>query len=111
MCPLEAAPRSNSSPASNCPAWRPCPKNDTLHRMKNFRFASGALLCMLVPLQAQIFSFTKDQMVKYTAKNPFERFDDGRPKVPDSILEKCKGLSAEEVWAVLGNQRSGFPNQ
>jgi 4-hydroxy-4-methyl-2-oxoglutarate aldolase len=79
--------------------------------MKNFRLAFGALLSVLVPLEAQIFTFTKEQMVKYTAKNPFERFDDGRPKVPDSILEKCKGLSAEEVWAVLGSQRSGFPNQ
>ena len=26
----------------------------------------------------------------------FERFPDGRPKVPDSILERAKGLSAEE---------------
>ena len=79
--------------------------------MKNFRFAFGALLLVLVPLEAQVFTLSKEQMVKFTAKNPFERFDDGRPKVPDSILEKCKGLSAEEVWAVLGSQRSGFPNQ
>ena len=79
--------------------------------MKNIRFALGFGLLALVPLPAQVFTFSKDQMIKYTAKNPFERFEDGRPKVPDAILEKCKGLSAEEVWGVLGQQRSGFPNQ
>ncbi len=66
---------------------------------------------LTIPLPAQVFTFTKDQMIQYTAKNPFERFEDGRPKVPDAIIEKCKGLSAEEVWAVLGQARSGFPNQ
>jgi len=73
---------------------------------------AAALSALLAPLvaHAQLFSLTKDQMIAWTADNPFERFDDGRPKVPDSILEKCKGLSAEEVWAVL-NERSGFPNQ
>ena len=42
--------------------------------MKNFRFAFAGLLFVLAPLDAQVFTFTKDQMVKYTAKNPFERF-------------------------------------
>ena len=48
-------------------------------------------------------------MIQYTTKNPFDRFEDGRPKVPDHLLEKIKGLSAEEVWAVL--PRASFPNQ
>lgn len=68
--------------------------------MKPFAlWAATALFCACA--SGQVFTFTKDQMVKYTAKNPFERFDDGRPKVPDSLLEKVKGLSAEEVWAIL----------
>ena len=58
---------------------------------------------------AQIFSLTKDQMIEYTAQNPFERFPDGRPKVPDGLIERAKGLSAEEVWAILPNK--GFRNQ
>lgn len=60
----------------------------------------GVLLSAL-PLQAQVFMFSRDEMTKYTAKNPFERFSDGRPKVPDSILEKVKTLSAEEAWGIL----------
>jgi 4-hydroxy-4-methyl-2-oxoglutarate aldolase len=48
-------------------------------------------------------------MIEYTAQNPFERFPDGRPKVPDAIIERAKGLSAEEVWSVLPGK--GFRNQ
>ena len=38
-----------------------------------------------------------------------ERFPDGRPKVPDSILERLKNISVEEAWGVLRNK--GFMNQ
>jgi 4-hydroxy-4-methyl-2-oxoglutarate aldolase len=58
---------------------------------------------------AQLFTLTKEQMVRLTAKNPYERFEDGRPKVPDAVLEKVKGLSAEEVWGVLPGR--GYANQ
>ena len=60
-------------------------------------------------LDAQVFTFTRDQMIEYTAKNPYDRFPDGRPKVPDALLEKFQAMSAEEVWAVLS--RTGYPNQ
>jgi regulator of RNase E activity RraA len=38
-----------------------------------------------------------------------ERFPDGRPKVPDTILERLKNISIEEAWGVLRNK--GFQNQ
>jgi 4-hydroxy-4-methyl-2-oxoglutarate aldolase len=57
---------------------------------------------------SQVFVLTPEQLTKLTAQNPYERFPDGRPKVPDAVLEKVKGLSAEEV---LGISRRGFPNQ
>jgi 4-hydroxy-4-methyl-2-oxoglutarate aldolase len=68
-------------------------------------------LILLLPVvaPAQVFTFTREEMLRYTTKNPFERFEDGRPKVPDAILEKVKGLSAEEVWAILPGAH--FPNQ
>jgi regulator of RNase E activity RraA len=68
-----------------------------------------AALIACAPSPAQVFTFTHDQMIKYTAKNPFERFEDGRPKAPDALLEKCKDLSAEEVWAVMPGAK--FNNQ
>jgi 4-hydroxy-4-methyl-2-oxoglutarate aldolase len=71
--------------------------------------ASIAALLVPVLLHAQIFTLTKDQMVEYTAQNPYERFPDGRPKVPDALIERARGLSAEEVFAILPGK--GFRNQ
>jgi regulator of RNase E activity RraA len=59
--------------------------------------------------EAQLFSLTKDQMIEWTSQNPFDRFPDGRPKVPDALIERAKGLSAEEVLAVLPGRM--FRNQ
>jgi 4-hydroxy-4-methyl-2-oxoglutarate aldolase len=58
---------------------------------------------------AQVFTFSRDQIIEYTAKNPFERFADGRPKVPDALLEKFNAMSVEEVWTIL--DRVGYKNQ
>jgi 4-hydroxy-4-methyl-2-oxoglutarate aldolase len=75
-----------------------------------------AALCLsavvpLVPTTAscQLLTFSKQDLIDYTAKNPFDRLPDGRPKVPDNLIERAKGLSSEEVWAVL--QEKGFNNQ
>ena len=81
---------------------------DRVPRM--IRLAWILAACFVVSsASAQIFTFTREQMTQFTAKNPFERFEDGRPKVPDALLEKLKDLSAEEVWAVLPG--AGYPNQ
>jgi hypothetical protein len=52
-----------------------------------------ARLCVLVlfalSMSAQVFTLTRDQMMKFTAENPYDRFPDGRPKVPDELLEKA----------------------
>jgi regulator of RNase E activity RraA len=61
------------------------------------------------PAGAQLFTLTPEQLTELSAQNPFDRFPDGRPRVPDALLERARGLSAEEIWAVL--PRKGFPNQ
>jgi len=38
-----------------------------------------------------------------------DRFPDGRPKVPDAILERLKKISMEEAWGVLRNK--SYQNQ
>lgn len=60
------------------------------------------------PAPGQMFTLTREQMLKYTAKNPYERFPDGRPMVPDSVLAKFKDMSAEEILPIV---RRGYPNQ
>jgi len=69
----------------------------------------AAAIALPVISDAQIFTLSKEQMIEYTAQNPFDRFADGRPKVPDGLIERAKGLSAEEVWAILPNK--GFRSQ
>lgn len=58
---------------------------------------------------AQLFTFSKQELIDYTAKSPFDRFPDGRPKVPDALIERARDLSSEEVWA--GLHEDGFRNQ
>ena len=68
-----------------------------------------AVLGTLVTCHAQLFTFTRDDVIRYTGKNPFGRFEDGRPKVPDDVLEKVRELSSEEVWSVLS--QAGYVSQ
>ena len=58
------------------------------------------------PSSAQLYTLTKDQLIELTSQNKFDRFPDGRPKVPDALIERARGMSAEEVWAGL-NLASG----
>ena len=67
-----------------------------------------AIFSVAPSIRGQIFTWTREQMVQYTAQNPYERFPDGRPKVPDALLEKVKGLCMEEL---LGIVNRGYPNQ
>jgi regulator of RNase E activity RraA len=69
---------------------------------------AGAFYCA-ESASAPLFQWTPEQLIKYTNKNPYGRFADGRPKVPDEWLERLKGLVAEEVQAVLPAR--GFPHQ
>lgn len=58
---------------------------------------------------AQLYTFSKQELIDYTSKSPFDRFPDGRPKIPDSLIERARDLSSEEVWA--GLHEDGFKNQ
>ena len=58
---------------------------------------------------AQLFTFSKQELIDYTAQNPFQRSSDGRPKVPNELMERAKGLSSEEIWEVLQDKK--FNNQ
>src|SRR3954454_21901296 len=68
-----------------------------------------ALLLCAAAAYGQLFTLDKTQMIRLTSKNPFERFDDGRPKVPDNLIEELRKDSAEDAWTVLPGK--GFVNQ
>ncbi len=58
---------------------------------------------------AQVGVFSKEELLAYTPEWKGERFPDGRPKVPDDIIERMKNVSIEEAWATCKNH--GFANQ
>ena len=70
----------------------------------------AALLFLFVfyQLQGQQIQISKDQMLALTPLWKGERFADGRPKAPDSLLDRLKNVTLEEAWAVLRNENYKF---
>lgn len=67
--------------------------------MKRILFFA-CILGLTMVLKAQYYN-TAEELVYYTLEWDGERFDDGRPKVSDEILERMKKVSIEEAWGVL----------
>jgi regulator of RNase E activity RraA len=58
-------------------------------------------------LTAQTIS--KEELIFLTAEWKGERFADGRPKIPDNLLERAKHIMIDDAWTVLKNE--GYLNQ
>lgn len=67
---------------------------------KSLFFATILLLALGLNSKAQFFN-TPEELIYYTSEWTGERFDDGRPKVADEILERMRKVSIEEAWGVL----------
>jgi len=65
------------------------------------------LLLAIMFYQLQSYSqqvqISKDELIALTPEWKGERFPDGRPKVPDDIIRRMKGVSVEEAWATMSN--------
>jgi 4-hydroxy-4-methyl-2-oxoglutarate aldolase len=70
--------------------------------------AASSLASILAPVaKAQLWTWTKDQMVEYTKAWTGDRFPDGRPKVPDQWMERAKDMSQEEISIPAAGGRGG----
>src|SRR5690348_11170817 len=82
-----------------------------IRKLRNHDFAYVIALSLVAPIMpcahGQVFSWTKEEMREYTKPWTGERFPDGRPRVPDSWLERAKEMSSEEVIVPIG--RGGGP--
>ena len=67
-------------------------------------FIAFALLIMSLPAFSQAVKLSSEELITLTSKWEGERFPDGRPKVPDGILERMKLVNIEEAWSVLRNE-------
>lgn len=51
----------------------------------------------------------KEELIFLTSEWEGERFDDGRPKIPQSLIERAKRIGIDDAWTVLKNE--GYTNQ
>ncbi|MBL7813790.1 MAG: RraA family protein [Saprospiraceae bacterium] len=54
--------------------------------------------------KANAQQISKEDLLFLTPEWKGERFPDGRPKVPDALLDRLKAVTLEEAWAVLRNE-------
>ena len=59
---------------------------------------------LLLTIQSEGQQISKEEMLFLTPEWKGERFEDGRPKVSEAILERMKAVTHEEAWAVLKNE-------
>ncbi|HEY3403362.1 MAG TPA: RraA family protein [Ohtaekwangia sp.] len=66
-----------------------------------------SILCKYT--KAQQVTLTRDQIIAITPEWKGERLPDGRPNIPDKILNRLRNISLEEAWGILRN--AGYNNQ
>jgi regulator of RNase E activity RraA len=54
-------------------------------------------------------TISKEELIFLTSEWKGERFNDGRPRIPDALIERAKHIGIEEAWTVLRNE--GYNNQ
>ncbi|MER3375163.1 MAG: RraA family protein [Allomuricauda sp.] len=54
-------------------------------------------------------TFPKEELIFLTSDWKGERFDDGRPKIPQSLIDRANKISIDDAWTVLKNE--GYKNQ
>ena len=67
-----------------------------------------SLLVTSQQLKSQQVQISKEQLIALTPLWKGERFEDGRPRVPDDIIKRMKSVSVEEAWAVMKNAGYGY---
>ncbi len=77
------------------------------------KFVNTFLLSFIMVLcyGTSIFAQTipKEELIFLTSEWKGERFPDGRPKIPDGLLERAKKIGIDDAWTVLKNE--GYTNQ
>ena len=78
--------------------------------MKYYKLLTLALIASIGSYrEAKAQTISKDELIFYTSEWKGERFADGRPKIPDALIERAKKIGIEEAWTVLRNE--GYNNQ
>jgi regulator of RNase E activity RraA len=62
---------------------------------------ASCILLLLFVKAGNAQQISKDELIFLTPLWKGERYADGRPKVPDNLLDRMKKVTLEEAWAVL----------
>lgn len=54
-------------------------------------------------------TISREELTFLTSEWKGERFADGRPKIPDDLLQRAKKIGVDDAWTVLKNE--GYTNQ
>ena len=50
-------------------------------------------------------NLTREELIGFTPEWKGERFDDGRPRVPDGIVERMRNATLTQAWGVLRGEK------
>jgi regulator of RNase E activity RraA len=77
----------------------------------NLKVATLLLLLSSMSCRSYLHAQTipKEELIFLTSEWKGERFADGRPKIPDDLLERAKHIMVDDAWTVLKNE--GYLNQ
>ena len=68
-----------------------------------------SMLAVTTAAHSQLDLFSREQRIEFTPDWQGDRFADGRPNVPDSVLARLKDVTSDQAWDVL--QDAGYRNQ
>jgi len=71
--------------------------------------AALVAFAIATPAMAHVGFLSRDEVIHDTPEWKGERFADGRPKLPDAILDRMKNVTLEEAWATL--RAAGYEDQ
>lgn len=79
--------------------------------MKFLKFIPVLLLmfCVGFPYQSEAQTIPKERLITLTPEWEGERFEDGRPRVPNNVLERMEHVTIEEAWGII--REEGYHNQ
>lgn len=71
-----------------------------------YRFYLFIFLFCFLGFSKSIYSQTipKEELIFLTSAWKGERFEDGRPRISDDLLERAKAIGIEEAWQILNNE-------
>src|SRR3954466_6640942 len=76
--------------------------------MQRYFFYMALILLTGLGPSAISQQISREELIFLTPEWKGERFPDGRPKVPDNILQRMKAVSVEDAWAVMKTASYGY---